>query len=54
MTNLDASKPKKCADNFKFDENGTTFFKQVENTVEKGEITFYRHIDFCLYLFTKK
>ena len=25
-------------DNFKFDENGRKFSKQVENTVEKGEI----------------
>ena len=28
-------------DNFKFDENGRKFFKGVENTVGKGEITRY-------------
>ena len=28
-------------DNFKFDENGRNFFKQVENTVGKGEIAHY-------------
>ena len=28
-------------DNFKFDENGRKFLKQVENTVEKGEISPY-------------
>ena len=28
-------------DNFKFDENGRKFSKQVENTVGKGEIAHY-------------
>ena len=28
-------------DNFKFDENGRKFSKWVENTAEKGEISFY-------------
>ena len=28
-------------DNFKFDENGSKFSKQVENTVGKGEIAHY-------------
>ena len=28
-------------DNFKFDENGRKLFKQVENTVGKGEIARY-------------
>ena len=28
-------------DNFKFDENGRKFTKQVENTVGKGEIARY-------------
>ena len=28
-------------DNFKFDENSRKFFKQVENTVGKGEIARY-------------
>ena len=36
---LDSSKLKEYADdNFNFDENGTKFFKRVENTVRKGEI----------------
>ena len=36
---LDSSKVKEFADdNFKFDENGKNFFKQVESTVGKGEI----------------
>ena len=36
---LDSSKLKEFADdNFKFVENGTELFKQVENTVGKGEI----------------
>ena len=35
---LDPSKLKGFADDdFKFDENGRKFFKQVENTVGKGE-----------------
>ena len=39
---LDSSKLKKFADdNFKFDENGRKFSKQVENTVGKGEIARY-------------
>ena len=28
-------------DNFKFDENGRKFFKQLENTVGKGQIARY-------------
>ena len=39
---LDSSKLKKFADdNFKLDDNGIKFSKQVENTVGKGEITCY-------------
>ena len=39
---LDSSKLKEVADdNFKFDENGRKFSKQVENTVGKGEIACY-------------
>ena len=39
---LDSSKLKEFADdNFKFDENGRKFSKQVENTVGKGEIACY-------------
>ena len=34
-------------DNFKFDENGRKFFKQVENTVVKREIALYKQ--FLLY-----
>ena len=38
---LDRSKLKQSADdNFKFDENSRQFFKQVENTVGKGETLF--------------
>ena len=45
---LDSSKLKVfAADNFKFDENGRKFSKQVENTVRKGEIT--RHEQFLLF-----
>ena len=40
---LDASKLKKFTDsNFKFDKNGRQVSKQVENTVEKGEIDHYK------------
>ena len=39
---FDSSKLKEFADNnFKFDENGRKFMKQVENTVGKGEIVCY-------------
>ena len=39
---LDSSKLKEFADaNFKFDENGTQFFKRVENNVKKGDIARY-------------
>ena len=39
---LDSSKLKEVADdNFKSDENGRKFFKQVENIVGKGEIARY-------------
>ena len=39
---LDFSKLKELADdNFQFDENGRKLFKQVENTVGKGEIARY-------------
>ena len=39
---LDWSKLKQFADdNFKFDENSRKFFKQVQNTVGKGEIARY-------------
>ena len=39
---LDSSKLKDFADdNFKFDENSRKLFKQVENTVGKGEIAHY-------------
>ena len=34
-------------DNFKFDENGRKFSKQVENTEGKGE--FARHEQFLLF-----
>ena len=39
---LDSSKLKEFADdNFKFDENGRKLYKQVKNTVGKGEIVRY-------------
>ena len=42
MTNFRLFQTKEFADdNFKFDENGRKFFKQVENTVGKGEIARY-------------
>ena len=45
---LDSSKMKEFADdNFKFDESGRMFFKQVENTVGKGEIA--RNEQFLLF-----
>ena len=45
---LGMSKLKDFADNnFKFDENGRKFFKQVENTVGKVEIA--RHEQFLLF-----
>ena len=48
MTNLDSSKLKEFADdNFRFDENARKFFKQVENTVGKGEIA--RNEQFLLF-----
>ena len=31
-----------AGDHLKFDENGRMFYKQVENTVEKGEIACYK------------
>ena len=44
----DCSKMKEFAeDNSKFDENGRKFSKQVENTVEKGEIA--RNEQFLLF-----
>ena len=46
---LDSSKLKEFADdNFKFDENGTKYFRRVENTVGKGEIA--RYTQFILFL----
>ena len=32
--------------NFRLDENGRKFFKQIENTVEKGEIARYKQFLF--------
>ena len=44
---LDWSKLKQSADhNFKFDENIRKFFKRVENTVGKGEISRYEQFLF--------
>ena len=45
---LDSSKLKEFVDeNFKFDENGKKFSKQIENTAGKGEIAC--HKQFLLY-----
>ena len=42
---LESSKLKQFADdNFTFEENGRKFFKRVENTVGKGEITRYEQL----------
>ena len=42
---LDSSKLKEFADNnSKFNENGRKFFRQVENTVGKGEIARYHTV----------
>ena len=42
MTILDSSKLKEFADdNFEFHVNGGNFSREVENTVEKGEIAPY-------------
>ena len=51
---LDSSKLKEFADDtFKFDENGRKLFKQVENTVEKGEIARLRAISPFPTVFSK-
>ena len=40
---LDTSKLKEFVDdNFKFDENGSKFFKWIENTMVKGEIALHQ------------
>ena len=47
-------KLKEYADeNFKFDGNGRQFFKQVENTVGKGEITCYKQFHLFPLCFQK-
>ena len=51
---LDSSKLKEFAeDNFKFDENGKKFSKQVENTVGKGEIARYEQFLLLSQFFQK-
>ena len=51
---LDSSKVKEFADhNFKFNENGRKFAKQVENTVGKGEIAHYEQFLFFPQCFQK-
>ena len=40
-------------DNFKLDENGKKFFKQVENTVGKGEIACYEQFSFSHSVFRR-
>ena len=49
-----SSKLKEFADdNFKFDENGRKLFKQVENTVGKGEIARYEQFLLFPHCFQK-
>ena len=51
---LDSSKLKEFADNnFRFDENGRKLYKQVENTVGKGEIACYKAISPFPRVFSK-
>ena len=51
---LDSSKLKEFADdNLEFNENGRKFFKQVENTVGKGEIARYEQFLLFLLCFRK-
>ena len=53
-TILDSSKLIESAeDSFKFDENGYKVFKQVENTVGKGEIARYKQFLLFLQCFQK-
>ena len=53
-TILDSSKLIESAeDSFKFDENGYKVFKQVENTVGKGEIAHYEQFLLFLQCFQK-
>ena len=55
MTNLDSSKLKEFANNnFKFDENGREFSKQVKNTVGKGKIACYEQISPFPTVFSKE
>ena len=42
-----------CRNNFKFDENGAKFSKQVENTVGRGEIAHYEQVFFFPQCFQK-
>ena len=49
---LNSSKLKEFADNnFKFDENGGKFIKQVENTVGKGDFACTSNFSFSLRVF---
>ena len=51
---LDSSKLKEFADdNFRFDENSKKLFKQVENTVGKGEIARYEQFLLFPTVFSK-
>ena len=51
---LDSSKLKEFADaNFKFDENGITFSKWVENTVVKGELIVTSNFSISHFVFKR-
>ena len=41
------------SDNYKFNENGSLFSKQVEITMGKGEITCHEHFLFFSVVFSK-
>ena len=53
MTNLRLFETQFADDNFKFDKNGRKLTRQVENTVEKGEITCYEQFLFFSECFQK-
>ena len=40
-------------DNFKLDENGRKFYKQVENIVEKGEVAHYEQFLYFPWCFQR-
>ena len=53
MTNFGLFQTERADDNFKVDENGRMFYKRVENTVGKGEISRYEQFLLFLQCFQK-